>query len=389
MAFQRTEYKNRLFSMMPLRTVVLYPNQSGQLTVPPLEVSIDLIARARNFWDFDSTKRMNVKSNSRAVNVKELPEAGRPDTFTGAIGTYQISSKMTETDLKVNDTFTYQLTISGSGNLKHFDPPKFPELPFLRPIDPEVDTNTRHENDRTVGTKTVRYPLLVSEDGDYSLPALSFSYFDSSSGSYKTLQTQPYKIQVAPSQYAPVFQGVAQKDVLSEGTDIYYIYETANLKSNGLKLNYPLYWLIVIITLLTIPLSLYYRNEKDKLQSDTTYRRQKLAHKLLNKYLKDASNSISSANDEFYSLASAGLSKYLTDILKIPRGSTTMNIISTMREFGYPEDLINRLENLMNRFLEARFRPDSLTKDVIDKDFEEVKELISLVNRNKNRKNKR
>ena len=386
--FQRVQYKGQMFHMMPLRTVVLYPNQDGQLTIPSMELSVDIIVRSRSFFDFDSTRKINIKSAPINIEVKELPIIGRPASFTGAVGNYRISSTISDTKFNVGDTFTYQLKITGSGNVKHFQPPAFPNLPFVRLIDPEITTEANYDKKRMVGSQTVLYPVILTEDGSFAIPPIEFSYFDLTTKSYKTAKTEQYIISVSESLVATSGGYSAQKDILSIGSDVINIQKQTKIKHSAVLVYKPYFWFIIALTLLTIPFSIYYKNERDKLMSDRSYHRQKRAHKILNKYLKEASSAAERGNSDFYAYTSSGLQKYLTDTLKISRGSTTSVIISSLHNANYPKEVVDKLENLMNRFAEARFRPGGFAKDMIDNDFDEVKELISLLNQYKNKKRK-
>src|SRR5690554_3476299 len=109
MNFQRTNYQGVMYQVMTLRTVVLYPNQTGTLELPSLEINAEVIVRPRTFFDFDSTRRVNVSSEPMSFNIRELPVEGRPEHFTGAVGNYRISSEISNPDLTVGDTFTYTI----------------------------------------------------------------------------------------------------------------------------------------------------------------------------------------------------------------------------------------------------------------------------------------
>ena len=62
MNLQRENYQGRLFNSMLLRTIALYPNQTGTLEIPPFLIAADIIVRARSFWDFDSSRKVNLQS---------------------------------------------------------------------------------------------------------------------------------------------------------------------------------------------------------------------------------------------------------------------------------------------------------------------------------------
>ncbi len=376
-----TNYQGKLFTVLTFRTIVLYPNQSGTLTLPSLEIAADIIVRPRTFFDFDSTRKLNIASKPVNLNVRDLPTAGRPGVFSGAVGSFRISSEISVTDLTVGDTFTYKIQITGNGNFKHFDPPPFPQLPFLRHIDPEIVTDSKLERDKVTGAKTIRYPVIVTEEGEFDIPPLVFAYYDPERNTYLTLQTSSYRISVAPSDMRTIPITVAQQDVTAEGADIYYIYRTAHLNSIFLIPQSLLYWLLWLIILLTFPFAFYYRKERAKWATDINYVRQKQARKILHKYMNKATQSAKQGNMEFYSYVNTGLANYLTDNLRIPRGSTTESIINEMKTQQYPPDIVQKVKEIINSCLEARFMPGGFDKVKIDQDFEKLQNTISVISR--------
>jgi len=381
MNFQRTNYQGVMYQVMTLRTVVLSPNQTGSLNLPSLEINAEVIIRPRTFFDFDSTKRVNVASEPVILNIRDLPSEGIPENFTGAVGSYRISSDISNTDLTVGDTITYTLTITGSGNLKHFESPPFPQLSFARLIEPETVTDTKLEGKTVVGSRVIRYPVIVHQEGSFTLPPITFSYFDPNLKSYQSLTTSEYQISVAPSNMRIVPYSVAQQDVIPEGADISYIYRSIELSSPTLVINSYLYWLFWILAILTIPFAYYYRKERDKLATDANYVRKKQSRKILQKYLQNAIRAAKEGNMEFYTYVNAGLSNYLTDNLKIARGSTNERIIAEMEQQNYPAVTIQSLKEIINRCLEARFKPGGFDSSKISEDYEKVKEVITNISR--------
>ena len=81
---------------------------------------------------------MVVGSNPVEIEVLPLPEAGRPDAFTGLVGRLEVSASIDRTDAETNDALTYRLEVSGTGNIRTLmDPPfgltrRTPRLCHLR-----------------------------------------------------------------------------------------------------------------------------------------------------------------------------------------------------------------------------------------------------------------
>jgi hypothetical protein len=386
MNLQRTNYQGRMFQSMLLRSVILYPNQSGTLIIPSVELSADVIVRARSFFDFDSTRKFNIKSEPLRITIKDIPTADRPQNYTGAVGSFNISSETSKSRVKVGDTFTLTLKITGMGNFHQLNHPELPELPFLRIIDPEVKTDSRLEDANVIGSISVSYPLIAVREGDYEIPPIQFAYFDPNQERFRIARTSAHKLSIQPSETSIVqHSAIAQTDIVREGTDIYYIHSTSDLNSHKLVTEHFLYWLLLFGAILTLPASFIYRKKRDILLSDSGYLRQKGARRILRKYLKKATEHAHKGDMEFYSYANAGLCNYLTDILQIPRGSTNETIIATLQTNEYPENSVQKIRDIINRCLEARFMPGGFAPEKINKDYETIKMVINEISRIKSK----
>jgi hypothetical protein len=298
--FTRSNYKGTLFNTMLMRSVALFPSDTGNLIVPSLELLVDIRTKPASFFDFGSVKRYTIKSKSVGVKVKELPIENRPQNFSGAVGNFNFSSKISDTEIKVGDSFTYTLEIRGTGNIKHFDIPVLPELQHLRFIDPEVSIKI---NDNKI--------LL---------------------------------------------------------THIIYF-------------NNFLYWLIWFLVLLSIPISLIYMKEQEKLSENVDYLRQKKALRILKKYMKKATEYSRTNNVDFYYAIQTGLSSYLADKLRINRGSSAETILLEIKQQNLSEDLYDKIQDIFNKCNQARFMPGGFSEDNIKTDYFLLKEIVSEISK--------
>ena len=107
------------------------------------------------------------------------------------------------------------------------------------------------------------------------------------------------------------------------------------------------------------------------------YIRQKQANRILKKYMKEASILAAQDDPGFYAAAQLGLSSYLADKLKEPRGSSTENIISKMSLKNISEELIEKIKTLFETCDQARFMPGGFSKEKIETDFQLIKETIN------------
>ncbi|MCK4311540.1 MAG: protein BatD [Candidatus Cloacimonetes bacterium] len=379
--FQREKYDGRMFNVMLMRSTALFPTSTGRLEIPSLELQVDIRTQSYSFFDFGSTKRYTIRSKPIAINIKELPIENRPINFSDAVGSYRISSTTSQTDIKVGDSFTYTLKISGSGNLKQFDPPILPEIQNLRFIDPEV--STKINKDKISGTKTIKYLVIAQEKGEFIIPSISFSYFDTSQKKYITKNTRSYNINVQEGDVTFIPSSTAQSIVEMEGSDIGFIITDTQMRTSIVYLDRFGYWLIWVILLMLIPASMVYSNEQRKLAYNIDYLRQKQANKILKKYMKQASEHVIKVDIDFYLAAQVGLSSYLADKLKIPRGSSTEQLLSEIGKGEIPDETMDKIKNIFEKCNQARFMPGGFSKENIDNDYKLLKEIVSDISKMK------
>ena len=193
-------FKGERYRYVVLRKTVLYPQKSGKLEIEPLSLDIDcqVPSNRRNFWGqpimVEDSKR--VSAGSKIINVRALPENGKPVDFSGAVGQFDFKVNPSKTTLKNGESLDLTLSVIGKGNLKLFSLPK-PVVPTaLEMYDPVHEENVSTPLTGMTGRITDKYTIIPQYKGSYQIKPLSFSYFDLASGRYKTITSQPITITV-------------------------------------------------------------------------------------------------------------------------------------------------------------------------------------------------
>ena len=374
-SFSRKNLDGIVYNTMLMRSIALFPTQTGTLEIPALELLVDIRTQSNSFFDFGSTKRYSIKSKSEKIKVKELPETGKPSGFINAVGNFNVSSQISESQLKVGDSFTYTLKLSGKGNLKQFDIPKLPEIKHLRFLEPEITTNIN--KDMISGSKTIKYLVIAQEKGTFDIPAIEFSYFDVQQQKYVTKRSKQFKISVAEGEGSFIASSTAQSSVTQEGRDIGFIIRSDDLQHFKIYFDSMLYWIIFFGILITIPFAVFYTKEQEKLIGNIDYQRQKQAAKILKRYMKQATEMAEKADVGFYASAQTGLSSYLADKLRINRGSTTDQINAEIAAKDISDEMKIRIKEMFEKCNQARFMPGGFSKENIRDDFKLMKEIVS------------
>jgi hypothetical protein len=152
----------------------------------------------QNFFGTSVPKDIDVQSPPQQLLVQELPAAGRPADFHGAIGSFAIESDVSPTKAEVGDPLTLRMRITGSGNFDRVDSTMLDHVDQWKTYPPKSTFNTNDPIGHK-GEKVFEQPIIASKPGSQTLPALSFSYFDPATKHYETVHGTPLNVDISPS----------------------------------------------------------------------------------------------------------------------------------------------------------------------------------------------
>jgi hypothetical protein len=366
-------YNGRNYRTAIIKQTILYPQRSGKVTIG--SGKFDVVARIRSqqrvrsffddFFDTYSNVKKSLTSAPVTINVKPLP-AGKPASFSGAVGEYTMTSSISSNKVKADDAVTVKMNISGNGNIKLL---KNPEIVFpndFEVFDPIVDTKTSVTQSGVKGTKSIEYNAIPRYAGDFTIPKAEFSYFDLKSQTYKTLKTPEYQLHVEPGEAGsgnaatPVLNATNKENIRFLGKDIRYI-KTENYRFHTGAfffgtVNY--YLLYIIPALLFIILFVIYRKQAAE-NANIALVRTKKANKVASRRLKMAAKYLNENKQEaFYDETLKAVWGYLSDKLNIPVANLTKdNVDANLTQYGVDENLIRDFRNILDTAEFARFAP--------------------------------
>ncbi len=370
-------YNGSNYRTVVLKQTVLYPQQSGELTIEPAE--IEMVARirserrSRSLFDdfFDSYQDVRKTLTTRPVKITVDPfPFGKPANFNSFTGTLSASSSISTTDLKADEGVTLKIVLEGNGNMKML---KTPELSFPADFDvydPKVSNDFNTGGKGQYGTKTIEYLVIPRYAGNFEIPSVELSYYDLPSHSYKTLKTDSYTLNVARSDNSDgsVVSGnfTNKENVRQLGQDIRYI------KTDGLKLQSQTKWLrgskafwcFYLIPLLLFAFILWLYRKQVKANADASAVRTRKANKVAVKRLKTASTYLKAADREhFYDEVLKALWGYTGDKLNIPQSQLTKESVDAqLTRRGVGEELRKAYMSIVETCEFERYAPSSNTQ---------------------------
>jgi hypothetical protein len=187
---RRVERSGKVYLHYPFRLSVLVPNRVGTTTFVPYMARLEYRdpADRMRFFSFGSAREVVRRSESKTLEVKPLPVAGRPDDFDGSVGTFQVSARIDREQASVDDAIGLEVTVEGTGFLQAARPPEIPETPGLKVFPPKATESSKIVNGRLMSRKTWEWILVPLQGGELRLPQPSFSFFDPDEGLYRTEQ---------------------------------------------------------------------------------------------------------------------------------------------------------------------------------------------------------
>ena len=147
-------------------------------------------------------KQIFALSEPAKITVEPLPQEGRPETFNGAIGNFDIEASTDSTDLVEGDPITLKIAIKGEGNFSQMIPPEFPQSDSFKTYPPRV-VDEQLDQQGFVGSKQFEYVVIPTSADIRAVPPIQFSYFNPGSGTYSEMNTPPIAISIQASNQAP------------------------------------------------------------------------------------------------------------------------------------------------------------------------------------------
>jgi len=362
---QNGTYNGQPYRYLILRETVLYPQKTGELTIEPLSlnIAVEVPTNRRDFLGrpYFSKENITVSAGARQIKVKDVPLAGRPDSFKGAVGQLDFTVSLDKAALKAGESLTAQVKVSGVGNLKFLEIPRLVTPQSLEVFEPARKDNVTTTINGMRGSVADDYTIVPQFGGKYKIPAVTFSYFDPKEEQFITLNSEELLVEVdgpAPTSGNAI---VGDKNVISAVDPFVFIKSDTTLiaQKTVLFFNTTTYWALVGGLILLLPIALIVRNRRAAMASDVVGNRLRNANKLSRKYLGEARKNLGN-HDAFYVSLEKSLHNYLKSKLNIPTAEMSKERINELLEQrGATVEAISGFTQLMSSCEFARYTPST------------------------------
>jgi hypothetical protein len=383
-SLDRENINGTIYNVGVLQKQILFPQRSGEIQIDPVELTCVIRKRVRPRSFFDNgfrDVRVNIKSRPVTIDVKPLP-ANKPVDFSGAVGAFNMTADIDKTSVKTNDAINLTIKVSGNGNIKLVEPLNIKFPPDFDTYKPEIKVNTRNTERGAVGTKTFSYLMIPRHAGEFTIPPVNFTYFDTQTNSYKSVQSDVFNISVEKGEESSTtaqYFGPNKTDVKTLDKDIRFIKTNEiNLRPIGVFFTgSPEFYLIYAGALVIFLIIFLIRRKQARKASNVLLIKNRRANKISRKRLKKAAGYMKHKDKEhFYDEILRAMWGYLSDKLAIPVSSLTREtVVETLKKENIDEEISSDLTDLLDTCEFAKYAP-AQESGQMEKIYERASKLI-------------
>lgn len=340
-----------------LKRQLLFPQRGGKLRIEPAKLSF-LVNRSF----FNRGTQVDVMTNAVEFTAMALP-GGAPAGFSGTVGQLELDVITDRTELRSDEAVEIRLRLTGRSNLKLIEPPRL-ELPSdFESYDPKVVDKINLNSSGMSGSREFQYTVIPRHDGHFDLGPITYSYFDTKTGTYRTLVSPPLVFDVAPGSggTAAQVQRPLKSDVVTLDEDVRYIRTgDLELRPKGRFLFGSAPWIagMAAPAIAFVGLLFWHRKREHNL-SDVEGTRRRRAEQTARKRLQEAEQAMKQGTREpFYATLSKAMHGYLSD--KFGLGVAEVNLADLHQRFEAIQDgaeLATACTRLLTACDMARFAP--------------------------------
>lgn len=359
----REEYNGQLYNTVEMYKELIYPQKSGRLEIPANKATIQIPLEVDDNPFLGHLIDRTLSTQPLRIEVKPLPEQNKPAEFSGAVGQFTITRSISTQAAKTNEAFSLKLILKGSGNLKMA---RLPQLNFpsgLEVYPPTDQTEDSQQGSSVTTMRIIEYSIIPRETGRYTLPSVTFAYFDPKTAQYESLQAPGEEIEVS---LGKVFDDdaavVPSATADSQAPPHLLSYHRGTSAPYGLGFAsswlYPLcYGLLILIAWL---LGLLGRRELARRADIWGYGANR-ASSVASKRLKLALRYCKEGKDEaFYEEALRAMWEYVGSKLMLPSSELSRaNVQTHLLERGIAQEQVQEWRQTMDDIEFARFAPSS------------------------------
>ena len=362
--FHTETVNGRPYKCVTWSQYVMYPQMTGRLEIPSITFKGIVVQQNRNvdpmeaFFNGGSgyvEVKKDIKAPGITLQVDPLPQ--RPANFSGGVGKFNISASLDKKEVKAGEPITLRVVVGGIGNLKLLKQPvvNFPK--DFDKYDAKVTDKTRLTANGVEGNMVYDFLAVPRNQGSYTIPSVELTYYDTSKNAYKTIKTQPFKVEVEKG------DGTAgeSEDFASQDKDIHTIKlgKAEQHKADEMFFGSFGYWISLLMPLIAFVVLLIVFRRRAIENADIVKKRSNRAGKIATKRLRLANKlMLQGKQGEFYDEVMRALWGYMSYKLNMPAEKLNRdNIRETLGRHFVDDATIEKFTTALDECEFERYAP--------------------------------
>ena len=362
--FHTETVNGRPYKCVTWSQYVMYPQMTGSLQIPSITFKGIVVQQNRNvdpmeaFFNGGSgyvEVKKDIKAPGITLQVDPLPQ--RPANFSGGVGKFNISASLDKKEVKAGEPITLRVVVGGIGNLKLLKQPvvNFPK--DFDKYDAKVTDKTRLTANGVEGNMVYDFLAVPRNQGSYTIPSVELTYYDTGKKAYKTIKTQPFKVEVEKG------DGTSgeSEDFASQDKDIHTIKlgKAEQHKANEMFFGSFGYWISLLMPLIAFVVLLIVFRRRAIENADIVKKRSNRAGKIATKRLRLANKlMLQGKQGEFYDEVMRALWGYMSYKLNMPAEKLNRdNIRETLGRHFVDDATIEKFTTALDECEFERYAP--------------------------------
>ena len=318
---------------------VLYPIAPGRVELGGTRTRVEMALEWRRAIFGDQVTRSTkavIVSDPLTLDVRDAPAEGRPASYSGAVGDFEVEARYGDGHIRAGDGVTLKLVITGKGALDSLPLPVIENRPDLDVYSPDRRTEDLPDERKT---HTISWLMVPRQTTLKELPRFEFSWFSPSKGRFETVATGPMPLEIRGEvSDARIFEGsltpkkAAEIRILGEG--IRPIREKpGDLGSGPPRVSIPILLFVGLAPWVSFAILSFVVARRRRLSGDVLYQRKRRASKEATQRLEEA-RALLSAPKGFHGRLSRSLAGFVGDKLGVPPASVTAATLPELARSG-------------------------------------------------------
>ena len=362
--FHTETVNGRPYKCVTWSQYVMYPQMTGRLEIPSITFKGIVVQQNRNvdpmeaFFNGGSgyvEVKKDIKAPGITLQVDPLPQ--RPVNFSGGVGKFNISASLDKKEVKAGEPITLRVVVGGIGNLKLLKQPvvNFPK--DFDKYDAKVTDKTRLTANGVEGNMVYYFLAVPRNQGSYTIPSVELTYYDTSKNAYKTIKTQPFKVEVEKGDGT----SAESEDFASQDKDIHTIKlgKAEQHKADEMFFGSFGYWISLLMPLIAFVVLLIVFRRRAIENADIVKKRSNRAGKIATKRLRLANKlMLQGKQGEFYDEVMRALWGYMSYKLNMPAEKLNRdNIRETLGRHFVDDATIEKFTTALDECEFERYAP--------------------------------